>query len=482
MIHSTLLTLLKKFDKQQLKDFNNFVRSPFFNTNNALVKLYEYIRKQYPEYQPEKLEKEYVFKKLFGKTKYNDGFLRVLMSNLQDLAEEYLVVKAVSRDTMMKAKFLLDELSVLGERKLSEKALNRELKLIKDISPDGPDTYLGMYYLTFYKRYLYSTQFVVNKTNKPDENIYEEQKYLNYHFMLRTLANHFYHLNQSRVIKYEPRLEFLDEIIVFLKNNPEYLESPILAITFMRVLLLKNNDAEDYYRLKDKFYGIHSKLHQKDSYNTISIMINFCHKNYSDTDNVLFLKEKFEILKFGIEHRLHFFEENDGFDSGRFNNIVNTAVDLGQMEWAEEFISKYSHELEEGAGEFFLPLAIASVDFARGNFEQSLNKLAKLKNPSSTTDKFNLKSLQLRIYYELGYDEQAEAGADSFRHFIQNDKLLPEQYKEGYRNFHVLYNKLLHARNKRDVSIAAELTGTLKNLKPVVSKKWLAEKIDELLK
>src|SRR5688572_9394516 len=121
MNNSSLLLLLKKFDKQQLKDFNNFLKSPFFNTNKALVSLFEYIRKQSPEYKPDKLEKKYINKKIFGKTEYNDGFFRVLMSNLQTLAEEYLAYKGFTRDNLIKKTYLLGELSNLGERKLAEK-------------------------------------------------------------------------------------------------------------------------------------------------------------------------------------------------------------------------------------------------------------------------------------------------------------------------------------------------------------------------
>src|SRR6187399_2721319 len=128
MVESSLILLLKKFDKQQLKDFNNFVKSPFFNTNNALVKLYEYIRKQYPDYSPEKLEKEKVYRKLFGKTEYNDGFIRVLMSNLQNLAEEYLSYMGLQSDPLIKRKYLLDELSSMGARKHAERVLTGGLK------------------------------------------------------------------------------------------------------------------------------------------------------------------------------------------------------------------------------------------------------------------------------------------------------------------------------------------------------------------
>lgn len=479
MIDSSLVSLLKKFDKQQLKDFNNFVKSPFFNTNKAIVKLYEYIRKQYPDYESSKLEKEYVFKKVFGKTEYNDGFLRVLMSNLQTLAEDYLIHKSVSGDKFMRGKYLLDELSMLGERKLAEKVLNREIKAITDIPITGPDEYLGLYYLAFYQKYFYSTRFVVNKGNKPDEGLYDEQKYLTYHFLLRALSNHFYHLNQSQVISYQPQLLFLDEIIIFLNNHPEFLESHVLNITFLRVMLMKNNDLKDFYKLKHTFFEIFDKVQHKDSFNTISIIINYCQRNYSLTDDILFMKEKFEMLKFGLEHKLHRFELTEGFDGGRFNNIVGTALEFGEIEWAEAFLSEFSKELDDAASEFLIPYLAASIEFSKKNFDESLAILSKIKNPAAVTDKFNLKVLQLKLYYEMDFIDQAESAADAFRHLIQNDKVLPELYKESQKNFYHMYLKLLLIIMKGKGQTSDELRDIISDLKPVANKKWLLEKIPE---
>ncbi len=59
MNNSSLILLVKSMDKSQLKELNSFVRSPYFNTNKALTSLFEYIRKQHPEYAAEKLEKKF---------------------------------------------------------------------------------------------------------------------------------------------------------------------------------------------------------------------------------------------------------------------------------------------------------------------------------------------------------------------------------------------------------------------------------------
>lgn len=480
MNNSSLVLLLKKFDKQQLKDFNNFLKSPFFNSNKALVSLFEYIRKQYPEYKSEKLEKKYINKKIFGKTEYNDGFFRVLMSNLQTLAEEYLAYKGFARDNLIKKTYLLGELNNLGERKLAEKILNRELKLMNDIVPAGPDEYWGMYNLAFYKKYFYSTQFSVNKANKPDEDLYNEQKYLIYHFLLRLLAHHFYHLNQSQLINYNPKLLFLDEIILFLERNPEYLEFPTLNMTYLRVLLLKNNNIEDLYKLKKAFYESFDKLIRKDCFNIISIILNFCYKNYYVTRNEKLLEERFEILNFSLEKDINSFEDNEPFDSNRFYNIFSSALELDKIQWAENFIEKYSGQVEPEKESYLVNMSHAMLNCAKGSYDEALGYLSKIKKLNTATDKFNVKTLQLRIFYDMGHLDSAESAADSFRHLIQNDKLLSGFNRELHRNFYTFYNKLIQAKIKNDSSYANGLAEQIKSTNNVIYWKWLEARAENL--
>ena len=478
MNSSSLILLLKNFDKQQLKELSSFVKSPYFNTNKALVSLFEYIRKQHPEFAAEKLEKKYVYKKIFGKTEFNDGFFRVLMSNLQNLAEEYLSLKGYQKETLLKKKFLLDQLMMLPDsKKLAEKILKEGLKEADSIKPDGPDDYLGKYHMSFYRKYLYSTNFSASKDNMPSEHLYDEQKYLTFYFLLRMLADHFYHLNQSQIINYTPKLIFVDEIITFLDKNPEYLEFPTLNMTYLRVLLLKNNNIEDLYKLKNAFYRSYKELGHKDCFNIISIIINFCHKNYYLTEDIKFLEEKLEILKFGIDNGITSFDKDDYFDNNRYNNLFSTLIEFDRIDEAESFINEYSTKLDPEEQNFWINYSMAELKSRRGKFDEALNHLSKIRNVKTVSYKLNLKSLQLRLYYDAGLIEQAISAADSFRHFIQKESLMNPIYNEQYRNFYSYYLKLPGLSSGKNANAANELKESLQPVKNVIHKKWLMERI-----
>jgi hypothetical protein len=223
-------------------------------------------------------------------------------------------------------------------------------------------------------------------------------------------------------------------------------------------------------------------LDSKDAFNTISVILNYCQRNYFQTDDELFLREKFDILKFAVRNELNTFDSSEGLDGGRFYNIVSTALDFNEIEWTEDFINKYGIEIEPEKKDYLVAFANSMVLSSRKKNDEALERLSRLRNPASSTDKFNLKVLQMKIYFEKNFIDQAESTADSFRHMIQNDNVLPEIYKESHKNFCNFYVKLLALKNKQDVSSLNDLKDKLTAAKNVVQKKWIVKKVNELTK
>ena len=61
MLKSSLLEILRTFSKEELKKFEDFVRSPYFNKKEKLVKLFLAIKKYAPEFADANLDKEKVW-------------------------------------------------------------------------------------------------------------------------------------------------------------------------------------------------------------------------------------------------------------------------------------------------------------------------------------------------------------------------------------------------------------------------------------
>ena len=90
MIKSSLLEILRTFSLKEYREFGEYVISPYFNKNEAVIKLYDYIRLHFNDIGSDKFEKEKVFSEIFPNVEYNDGFMRTIMFNLTQLAEDFL--------------------------------------------------------------------------------------------------------------------------------------------------------------------------------------------------------------------------------------------------------------------------------------------------------------------------------------------------------------------------------------------------------
>jgi hypothetical protein len=98
-----------------MKLFRDFLHSPFHNTNKNVIKLFEYIRKFHPDYRSAKatklLTKEKMYAMLYPGKKLNDIVLRILLSDLIKLAEEFLTYQGLKKNTFDGYRFLLQELN-----------------------------------------------------------------------------------------------------------------------------------------------------------------------------------------------------------------------------------------------------------------------------------------------------------------------------------------------------------------------------------
>ncbi len=90
MEKSSIISVLRTFSSQEIKRFGLYLHSPFFNANTNIVKMYDIIKKNYPDFKNNKLTKEFIFKKLYPKEKYNDERMRFLMSELLRHALDFL--------------------------------------------------------------------------------------------------------------------------------------------------------------------------------------------------------------------------------------------------------------------------------------------------------------------------------------------------------------------------------------------------------
>lgn len=140
MVNSKLVQLLKSLSAAEFRQFNKFIRSSFFTNSELVLKLYEYLRKHYPDFDSPKLTRERVYSHLFPKSPFNAAKLRDFSFKLTKILEDYLIYLEMNQDDFQKKKLLTH---IYGKRNLNVifKQKTTELLSHLDAQPARDATY-----------------------------------------------------------------------------------------------------------------------------------------------------------------------------------------------------------------------------------------------------------------------------------------------------------------------------------------------------
>ena len=152
MKKSNLIQVLSVFHSEEIKEFSDYINSPFFNKNKGVIKIYNYLRKNYPSFDEKLIEKEYVWSSVFPGAIYNDGLMRIQMVTLTNLARDYLLYKDLKKIKFINGNHML---SLLNSRNLLKQFDKTSRQMSKIITGNAEQSELH-----YYNRYVYEYENV----------------------------------------------------------------------------------------------------------------------------------------------------------------------------------------------------------------------------------------------------------------------------------------------------------------------------------
>jgi len=115
MKDSKLIKILKTFSPEEIKSFEKFITSPYFNTVKNYLFFFKELIKFYPDFNDDRLNGELIYRKLYKGKPFNKQVMWNLNSKLEDLANEFLEQVALGKNKFERLELLVSE---IGNRKL----------------------------------------------------------------------------------------------------------------------------------------------------------------------------------------------------------------------------------------------------------------------------------------------------------------------------------------------------------------------------
>ncbi|MEO8512985.1 MAG: hypothetical protein ABI543_05470 [Ignavibacteria bacterium] len=478
MKNSQIIKILSAFTKPELRSFGRFVNSPFYNTSEATTKLFNVIKKFYPDFSGDGLAKKDLFAEVYGNRKYSNLLFNKLVSNLIKLSLEFIA----TTNNPLKRYSLLRGLRKKRLRNLFKSSFIRIEKELDHANLNEGDTVHQMLIN------MENANFNLDIDNYSGLEIsgMRHMELNTLYFLERIAANYIEKTNiavtreieKNKIIKnlnnsidYEGLYEQISGSNLFYKKR---------LLHFLTMILLHKTRKETFYhQIKASLFD--TPLWDEDIINLAYIyLLDFITYKVKSGDDSYFFERHLVYKK--IEH--------DSFASGNvkiiftfFRNFILSGINTGDFQWSKYVLSKYIDEIE-GKGNTGIKFYFeALISFHEGNFESALHAVNKLDPKNMALDKFGLfidiRFLKFKIYFELNQIEESLAMIDAFEHFLRKDDKINKSVLPAYRGFIKYYKKLITCRIKDDYSALENIHGKLQKEKSY-EKKWLLKKAREL--
>ncbi|MBK8567191.1 MAG: hypothetical protein IPN76_28670 [Saprospiraceae bacterium] len=482
-----LLTLLKALRKEEYRDFEKFLQSPFFKASDQYLTFFRYLNKQFPTFELEREGLEFAFRSCFGAKSFTETKLYNLMSGMSKQVEQYLAIQLVlnqdERNGLSLQRYLL--VKALGERNMSSyyRAAAEELvALTESLQAKSSDNYLAIYLLN--RDYYFNPDTPKHLDQQPA--LQSATDSLIIHFcisFLRLVAE--MHV-RGRSIKGLPDLSrlVLDAVLAYTDHVSIRDKSPLAAIYNSLVKMYHNGVSEHGFRdIKELLVENFDQLPKQEQRLLMSHVINSGISMYASEANVN--QELLSLYKLAITYNALL--EGNRITHIAFFNIAATAAYCSEFDWALEFVAEYRKFLEFDKELSAVSLSKALVCYENGNLE---NARSFFDNVVFRTSGFEMigRLLHLKITFD-NYLKDADEfqflshTLSTFERYVKEKQSLTFDKKETILNFIRFVNHLTKERTSNPnlpMKAKTRLRKKLDGIPYIVSRDWLHKRIDSL--
>ncbi|MBL7790747.1 MAG: hypothetical protein JNK77_00365 [Saprospiraceae bacterium] len=468
MKNSKLMALLRTFSVAEWRMFRDMAASPYFNKQEELLRLCEYLKRESARDFPErKLSRERVFEAAFPGESYDTKQFHYLISGLLKLAETFIGLQRFEQDGILPDYYLL---SACVERRL-EKSYRQAWQKAAEKLQISPLRNTPYYYQSYLLAEMEEQYFLSQNVRRFDPHLQQAADSFDRFFLSRKLNFLCAMTDRQRSIPEPYQLTLLDEVSLYAGQST-WDDTPPIALYRQLLLALTETGQpahfENFINLMQEKSAAFSPAEMRDLY---YYAINFC------IHQIRLGEQRFaEILVSLYQQGLEdgYLLEDGKLSPWTFKNMVVLGLSLRRYDWVEGFVQTYSRRLPEDSRDDAYHFNLADLHYHKGEYRQAMEHLFKVAF-SDIHYSIGAKAMLLKIYYENSETEALLALLTSFKAFLHRNKLVSKAVKAPYLHFVTLLGELQKYGADRAPALAEKIRATT----TLANRSWLLEQVDK---
>jgi len=479
-----LASLLKSLQPNEYKDFEKFLQSPFFKASAQYLKFFKFLCKHHPSFELEKAEVESAYRRCFGPTAWSESKLYNLLSGMSKQIEQFLVVRLVFTSNTKNQNLLYNQLLVksLGMRNMGAYFRAEAHRLIEHTETRSSKEIEDYFVISQLHHQVYFNPDTPKFQEHPP-HLQLAAAQLDLYYCLAKLRYAAEMKARARILNVQYQIPLLDAVLA-RTADPEIIDSnPLLAVYHHLVCLyLKGVDESSFKALMELFFNKFPLLSKLDQRLLLRHLIN-CGIMLMARDCAV-EADLLTLYKQAIAADMLL--DGQRITHLSFINIANLASLCHEFEWGKGFISQFAHHLEDSKRQAAIDLAEAGLYYNQGMLDKAQTCLTPDIFPIASFDIMG-RALLIKIAFDrflkFGKDyEFLSAQLIAFERYMQAKPLTIEK-KNAQLNW-IKFVRKMAATKFEKVRITEPqkhaFREKLQQSQPIVSKKWLMERIDAL--
>lgn len=464
--------LLKQLTVEEFKELKRAINSPFFNTNKRLLKLYQALRPDYPNFTDSEKYRRKLYKKVYPREAFNIDKQYKLFTAFCRLTEEYLLFSNL-RNQPLKLKKLKTELYAKRQMKPYFESETKALATQLEASPYRDlEHYENQIFLN---NALYFNS-LKDKYDLKDQSLDNLVDALDRYFVLAKMRYGISVKSRERILTKPGIWRFTEA----MENEADFMKGSLLFQLYKFAFSMLGEEADFSFEDYEALLFEHIDEFRDDSRILFFSGLNYVNRQVNK-GGFEFSKKALEWYCLGLDKELLL--EDGNLSEVTYGNIVIFGCREAKFEWTEQFMKQYALSLKESIREDVFKYHLGLWNFYQKRFDSVLNVYFNHQFSAAYIPKTRLTTI--RALFELflndrDYFDLLNSTIKAHEIFITRDKKFVNQKWIPHLNFIRIIRKVakMIMENESQELIYDSMVQLISSSPKIVAKQWLIEKVN----